>query len=49
VLTLRAVVANGDFEDFWTSGLLDYWAFQLRRERERVHDARYHDTYTLAA
>jgi hypothetical protein len=43
VLTLRAMVANGDFDD--------YWAFHLRRERERerVHDARYHETYALAA
>jgi hypothetical protein len=41
VLTLRAMVANGDFDDYWT--------FHLRRERERVHDARYHDAYALAA
>jgi hypothetical protein len=41
VLTLRAMVANGDFDD--------YWPYHLRRERERVHDARYHDTYVLAA
>lgn len=33
VLRLRTVRANGDFED--------YWAFHLRRERQRVHESRY--------
>jgi hypothetical protein len=41
VLTLRALVANGDFDD--------YWAYHLRRERQRVHDARYLDPYVLVA
>ncbi|HEX3961342.1 MAG TPA: hypothetical protein VHZ03_32760 [Trebonia sp.] len=41
VLTLRAVIANGDFED--------YWRFHLRREHERIHHAKYRETYVLAA
>ena len=35
ILKLRALIANGDFED--------YWRFHLRREHERIHHARYRD------
>ncbi len=35
VLQLRAVRANGDFEDYWT--------FHQAQERQRVHTARYAD------
>ena len=41
ILKLRAVIANGDFED--------YWRFHLRREHERIHHARYRDGLILAA
>ena len=41
ILKLRAVIASGDFED--------YWRFHLRREHERLHDARYRDGLILAA
>ena len=41
ILKLRAVTANGDFED--------YWRFHLRREHERIHHARYSDGFVLAA
>jgi len=41
ILKLRAVIANGDFED--------YWQFHLRREHERIHHARYRDGLVLAA
>jgi hypothetical protein len=41
VLKLRALIATGDFED--------YWRFHLRRERERIHHAQYRETYALAA
>ncbi len=41
ILTLRAVIASGDFED--------YWRFHLRREHERIHHARYRDGLILAA
>jgi hypothetical protein len=41
ILKLRAVIANGDFED--------YWRFHLRREHERIHHARYRDGLVLAA
>jgi hypothetical protein len=33
VLKLRAVISNGDFDD--------YWRFHLSRERQRVHESRY--------
>ncbi|MGH9169874.1 MAG: hypothetical protein ACRD0Z_03230 [Acidimicrobiales bacterium] len=33
VLKLRAVLTNGDFDD--------YWRFHLDRERGRVHASRY--------
>jgi hypothetical protein len=35
ILKLRALIANGDFED--------YWRYHLARERHHVHQARYHD------
>jgi hypothetical protein len=41
VLKLRALIATGDFEDFWR--------FHLRREHERIHHAKYRETYVLAA
>ena len=33
VLKLRAIRANGDFDD--------YWRFHLDHERRRVHESRY--------
>jgi len=33
VLKLRALKANGDFDD--------YWLFHLAQERKRVHETRY--------
>ncbi len=33
ILKLRAVCANGDFDD--------YWPYHLRKEHERIHKARY--------
>jgi hypothetical protein len=41
VLRLRAVIDNGDFEE--------YWAFHLRREHERVHQGHRQDGYDLIA
>ena len=41
ILRLRAVIDNGDFEA--------YWAFHLRREHDRVHQARCQDGYALIA
>jgi hypothetical protein len=41
ILRLRAVIDNGDFEA--------YWAFHLRREHDRVHQARCQDEYDLIA
>jgi hypothetical protein len=41
VLKLRALIATGDFED--------YWRYHLRREHERIHHAKYRETYVLAA
>ncbi len=41
ILRLRAVIDNGDFET--------YWAFDMRREHYRVHQARYQDRYDLLA
>jgi hypothetical protein len=35
ILKLRALIANGDFDD--------YWAFHLRQEHQRIHQARYRD------
>jgi hypothetical protein len=41
LLTLRALVSNGDFDA--------YFRFHLAREHQRVHQARYQDGYTLTA
>jgi hypothetical protein len=41
ILRLRAVIDNQDFEE--------YWAFHLRCEHDRVHQARYQDRYDLIA
>ncbi len=41
VLKLRAVRANGDFET--------YWRYHLDRERQRVHESRYHKGVIPAA
>ena len=40
VLLLRAVVANGDFED--------YWQFHVRREYQRTHAALYQEQLDIA-
>src|SRR6266705_1257594 len=41
ILKLRAVIANGDFDR--------YWRHHLRKEHERVHHARYRESFVLAA
>ncbi|MGH3281251.1 MAG: ISKra4 family transposase [Trebonia sp.] len=41
ILKLRTLTANGDFDA--------YWRYHLRREHERIHHAKYRDTYVLAA
>jgi hypothetical protein len=41
ILKLRALIATGDFDA--------YWPFHLRREHERIHHAKYRDSYVLAA
>ena len=41
ILKLRALISNGEFDQ--------YWRYHLRREHERVHNARYHESLTLAA
>jgi hypothetical protein len=41
ILKLRAVTASGDLDE--------YWRYHLRREHERIHDAKYRDSYVLAA
>ena len=41
ILKLRALIASGDFDD--------YWRYHLRREHERIHHARYQEAYILAA
>jgi hypothetical protein len=41
ILKLRALIASGDFDA--------YWRFNLRREHERIHHARYRDGLILAA
>ncbi|WP_308201451.1 ISKra4 family transposase [Sphaerisporangium perillae] len=41
VLKLRALVANGHFEE--------YWSFHLARQHERVHQSGYQDGYALTA
>ena len=40
ILKLRAVIANGDFEE--------YWRFHLAQERHHVHETRYHN-HTIPA
>jgi hypothetical protein len=41
ILKLRALIANGDFED--------YWRFHLRQEHKRIHGAIYREDLILAA
>jgi len=41
ILKLRALISNGDFDD--------YWDYHLRQEHQRIHQARYRDKLTLAA
>jgi hypothetical protein len=41
ILKLRAIIANGDFEE--------YWHYHLTRERHHVHEARYHNHSIPAA
>ena len=41
ILKLRALIASGDFEE--------YWRFHLRREHERIHGALYRESLVLAA
>ncbi len=41
ILKLRALTASGDFGA--------YWIYHLRREHERIHHAKYRETYILAA
>jgi len=40
ILKLRAIIANGDFQE--------YWRFHLAQERHHVHEARYHN-HTIPA
>ena len=40
ILKLRAIIANGDFDE--------YWRFHLAQERRHVHEARYHN-HTIPA
>ncbi len=41
ILKLRALISNGDFDD--------YWNYHLRQEHQRIHQSRYRDKLTLAA
>jgi hypothetical protein len=41
VLLLRAVIANGDFDQ--------YWQYHLDQEQQRTHTSRYKDQFALAA
>ncbi len=41
VLKLRALIANGDLDE--------YWRFHLARQHERVHQSGYQDGYSLTA
>ena len=41
ILKLRALISNGDLDQ--------YWPYHLRKEHERIHHARYRESYTLAA
>jgi hypothetical protein len=39
ILTLRALITNGDFEAYWT--------YHLKQEHQRVHRSRYQEDYAL--
>ena len=41
ILKLRAIIATGDFDD--------YWRFHLRQEHKRIHHVKYRDDLVLAA
>ena len=41
ILKLRALISNGDFDQ--------YWRFHLRKEHERIHNAQYRESVILAA
>ena len=41
ILTLRAVISNGDFDD--------YWRFHLAREHQRLYPGTAQGQYTLGA
>ena len=41
ILKLRALTASGDLDA--------YWRYHLRREHQRIHHAKYRDSYILAA
>ena len=41
ILTLRAVISNGDFEE--------YWRFHLEREHQRLYPGINQGQYTLGA
>jgi len=41
ILKLRALIVNGDFDQ--------YWRYHLRKEHERVHHARHREGHALAA
>ncbi len=41
ILKLRALTSNGHFGQ--------YWHYHLRKEHERVHNARYRESFALAA
>lgn len=41
VLTLRAAISNGDFQE--------YWRFHLAREHQRLYPGTKQNQYTLAA
>ena len=41
ILKLRALISNGDFDQ--------YWRFHLRQEHKRIHNARHREDLTLAA
>ncbi len=41
ILTLRALLTNGDFDAYWT--------YHLEQEHQRVHRSRYRQDYTLTA
>ena len=41
ILTLRALVSNGDYDT--------YWHYHLNQEHHRVHHAQYHSSYQLTA